>query len=130
MLFAALAMAAASLTGRPLAARVEWLSQPGKPQNHVAATARGADGVPLWAETTLPGSRIGEHPYEALARLGGAEKIDGTYVPVTSSGAPAPQVIERDGHRLVYDPTRAVNGLVSGWAFPPTGLPFPVTITL
>lgn len=141
VLYAAFVWAAGAMLGRPYRGVVDWLSQPGKPQNHVPAMAcptvtaitdtegNLASGC-LWAETTLPGARIGEHPYEALARLGGAEKIEGTYTPVTSSGAPAPTVIERDGHRLVYDPTRAVNGLVSGWAFPPVGLPFPVTITL
>lgn len=141
VLYAAFVWAAGAILGRPYRGVVDWLSQPGKPQNHVPAmacptittvtdTAGNLASGCLWAETTLPGARIGEHPYEALARLGGTEKVEGAYVPVNSSGDPAPEVIERDGQRLVYDHSRARNGVVSGWAFPSTGLPYPVTITL
>lgn len=145
VLYAAFVWAAGALLGRPYRGRVEWLSQPGKPQNHVPAMACPTQRVGvtiegdlaagcLWAETTLPGARIGEHPYEALARLGGAEKIEGTYVPTNSSGAPALTVVQvaalDDGTPILGDAARVALGLpFSAWAMPANGLPFPVTVT-
>jgi hypothetical protein len=133
VLFAAFVHAAAALTGRRFGTHVEWLSQPGKPQNHVPATAWGADGERLWAETTLPGARIGEHPYAALARLGNAERVEGTYVPTNSSGAPAVTVVEvavlDDGTRVMADAARVASGRpFSAWAYPASGFPYPVTL--
>ena len=104
VLFASLVLAAAR-TGvfrdvtdhaDPPAPRVEWLSQPGKPQNHVAAVActhecaandpECPDGC-WWVETTLPGARIGEHPYVALERLGGRHRIEGVTRPTSAPSA-------------------------------------------
>jgi hypothetical protein len=75
------------------------------------------------AETTLPGARIGEHPYAALARLGNAERVEGTYVPTNSSGAPAVTVVEvavlDDGTRVMADAARVASGRpFSAWASP------------
>lgn len=61
-LFAVLARAAG------LPAEVIWFSQPSLAKDHVTARVR-VDGAWLWAETTIP-ARLGEHPYEAAARLG------------------------------------------------------------
>lgn len=69
VLYAALVNAVPLVSGIPMAGRVEWLSQPDSPQNHVAASVTLPSGQ-AWVETTLPGARIGEHPYDALARLG------------------------------------------------------------
>jgi len=69
VLYAALANAVPLVSGIPMSGRVEWLSQPDSPQNHVAASVTLPSGQ-AWVETTLPGARIGEHPYDALARLG------------------------------------------------------------
>lgn len=134
VLFAAFVWAAGAMLGRPYRGDVRWLSQPGKPQNHVAAVACDtADGC-LWAETTLPGSRIGEHPYDALARLGMSERIEGQYLPTNSSGAlhaVLPLVLlAADGVRLVVDRAPQRGETVSAVAFPPSGAPFPATLTL
>lgn len=74
VLFSALANAVPLVCGLPMHGTVQWLDQPGDPQNHVAAKVF-AEGLPsdgAWVETTLPSARIGEHPYEALRRLGNA----------------------------------------------------------
>lgn len=56
-------------------ARVKWWDQPQAQLNHVSALVQlqpGGQWLP--AETTIPGSRIGEDPYQALARhRGGLE---------------------------------------------------------
>lgn len=57
-----------------LRARVVWMEQPGSPLNHVSVQvcvdpSRG-DDCWLWLDATLPGARLGENPYDALARLG------------------------------------------------------------
>lgn len=79
VLFAALALAVPLVSGIPMGAHVQWLDQPGDPQNHVAASVTLPTGA-LWVETTLPGARIGEHPYAALRRLGNvhAQRLTGT----------------------------------------------------
>ena len=64
VLFAALARSVG------LRAQVVWLDQPGQSSNHVAAATCEASGVCHWVETTLPGARVGEHPYAAAERLG------------------------------------------------------------
>ena len=148
VLFAAFVWAAGAMLGRPYRGVVEWLPQPGKPQNHVPAMACPTLGVRtfhgaesqvallsegcLWAETTLPGARIGEHPYEALARLGNAPRIEGATYPTNSSGAlhALPIVLlAADGVRLflAQPPQRGTQPAV---AVPPSGAPFPVNVTL
>lgn len=79
VLFAALALAVPLVSGIPMSANVQWLDQPGDPQNHVAASVTLPTGA-LWVETTLPGARVGEHPYDALRRLGNvhAQRLTGT----------------------------------------------------
>lgn len=74
---------AAGIDGRP-----EWLSQPGQPQNHVTALLRCGHGW-QWAETILPGARLGEHPYQALARLGGRGRELDAHARRTAPVAPA-----------------------------------------
>ena len=69
VLYAAFANAVPLVSGIPMSGRVEWLSQPDSPQNHVAASVTLPSGR-AWAETTIAGARIGEHPYAVLARLG------------------------------------------------------------
>jgi hypothetical protein len=85
LLFAAMALAVPLLGGPMMAGAVEWMPQDGLPQNHVTSIVlapspvfwnQTTKGGPYawspwaWAETTIPGARIGEHPYSALARLG------------------------------------------------------------
>ena len=135
LLFTALVLAVSAVLRRPMGARVEWLSQPGKPQNHVAPTAWGADGVARWAETTLPGARVGEHPYAALERLGNAHRIEGTYLPVNSgtSGALGAPVAWRDAHgsQVQVDAVAfARGGVVTALVFPRLGLPYRTTLHL
>lgn len=48
---------------------VVWINQPGKPLNHVSAKVRVGDEW-LWAEASVKGALLGEHPYAAIARLG------------------------------------------------------------
>lgn len=55
-----------------LPARCVWLPQPNSPQNHVAAVSCDLPSGCVWVETTLPGARIGEHPYDAYRRIGGS----------------------------------------------------------
>ena len=52
-----------------LRARVRWWDQPGQALNHVSAQV-AIDGTWTDAETTIPGARLGESPYAALARVG------------------------------------------------------------
>ena len=54
-------------------ARVVWMEQPGSPLNHVSAQVCLDPSLPdywQWIDATLPGARLGEFPYDALARLG------------------------------------------------------------
>jgi hypothetical protein len=68
MAFCAFAM----VVGIP--ARCVWLPQPNSPQNHVAAVSCDLPEGCVWVETTLPGARVGEHPYDAYRRLGGGRQ--------------------------------------------------------
>lgn len=79
VLYAALAMAVPLVSGIPMSGEVQWLDQPDNPQNHVAASVTLPSGA-AWVETTLPGARVGEHPYAALRRLGNAHatRLTGT----------------------------------------------------
>jgi hypothetical protein len=45
-----------------------WLAQPRAPLDHVAAHADHGAGA-QWAEPSVEGARLGEHPYDAAARL-------------------------------------------------------------
>jgi hypothetical protein len=85
VVFAAIALAVPHVGGPQMGGEVEWMPQDGLPQNHVTSIAtapasiyanqltQAASTLPsgwAWAETTIPGARIGEHPYAALARVG------------------------------------------------------------
>lgn len=70
----------------PFVLRNRWWNQPGAVQNHVASEAcdAGYPGEPcVSVETTIPGARLGDSPYQALFRVGadfrqrvfGAEQI-------------------------------------------------------
>lgn len=50
-------------------AEVVWIMQPGRPLNHVSSII-WLDGLPLWADASIKGARLGESPYEALQRTG------------------------------------------------------------
>lgn len=51
-----------------LTAQIVWLDQPDRPLNHVAVQV-WIGGQWLWADASIFGARVGEHPYAALARL-------------------------------------------------------------
>jgi hypothetical protein len=63
-------------------AQLVWLDQPGARRNHITTRVR-LDGRWLWAETSVR-ARLGEHPYEAVARIGGLERVTGSGLPVES----------------------------------------------
>lgn len=63
-------------------ANTMWVQQDGAFQNHVAAvvyipTVVAPSGAPLWAETTIDGARIGEHPWVVVERLGHQPRVFG-----------------------------------------------------
>lgn len=66
----------AALTAVGIKSKLRWLSQPGSALNHVTLAVQLPTG-PAWAETTIPGARLGEDPYEAAQRLGSLERIRG-----------------------------------------------------
>lgn len=55
-------------------ARVVWIAQPGRRQDHVAAQVH-INGRWQWAEASILGARIGESPYAAAARIGRAPAL-------------------------------------------------------
>lgn len=59
-----------------LQARFVYLSQPRSPLDHVTVKVL-VDGEWLWAEPTLRGARLGEHPYDAARRIGDARPLFG-----------------------------------------------------
>jgi hypothetical protein len=68
-----------------LAARVEWIMQPGKALNHVTAQV-WLDGAWFWADPSIRGAMLGESPYEALDRTGAYHVVGGR--PTAPAGAP------------------------------------------
>jgi len=59
-----------------------WVQQDGAFQNHVAAviyvpTVIAPSGAPMWAETTIDGARLGEHPWVVVERLGHQPRVFG-----------------------------------------------------
>lgn len=58
-------------------ARVVWIAQPGRRQDHVAGQILLSERW-RWAEATIPGARIGESPYAAAARIGRAPALGET----------------------------------------------------
>ena len=63
-------------------ANTMWIQQDGAFQNHVAATVYiptviAPSGAPMWAETTIDGARIGEHPWVVVERLGHTPRVFG-----------------------------------------------------
>ena len=56
--------------------RLAWVVNPRAALDHVAAQVWVA-GRWAWQECTIAGARVGEHPRDAVARLGGAWKVEG-----------------------------------------------------
>lgn len=50
-------------------AHVSWINQVDKPLNHVAVKINIGNNDWRWADPSIAGARVGEEPYEALARL-------------------------------------------------------------
>lgn len=88
VVLAAIAMAIPAAGGPAMSGVVEWMPQDGLPQNHVTSKflapdvvfanqpthhARTTPSAWAWAETTIDGARVGEHPYAALDRIGAAQ---------------------------------------------------------
>mgnify|MGYP003644105733 CR=1 FL=1 len=59
----------------------------GDPPTHVAATVRTPSGW-NWAESTIPGARLGEHPRAAVARVGAPRSDIGPGMGSAGDGAP------------------------------------------
>jgi len=106
-----------------LRARVVWMEQPGSPLNHVSAQvcvdpSRG-DDCWLWLDATLPGARLGENPYDALARLGPDFRSRVYGFEDTAAFAPAGRlVINRSGR----PPVDFIGGLDGAPPAPAPGL--------
>ena len=65
-----------------LRARPVWIDQPGAFQNHVAVevflpSTTYPSGAPVWAESTIEGARVGEHPVTVVERLGHGARVFG-----------------------------------------------------
>lgn len=63
-------------------ARPVWIDQQGAFQNHVAVevflpTSTHPSGAPVWAEATIEGARVGEHPMMVVERLGHGARVFG-----------------------------------------------------
>jgi transglutaminase-like putative cysteine protease len=56
---------------------VVWIMQTGKPLNHVA-TMVWLDGQPFWADASIKDARLGESPYQALARTNAWHVVGGS----------------------------------------------------
>lgn len=54
--------------------RILWLPFPDAPQDHVVAQVHW-QGRWRWLEVSVPGAELGEHPVEAVRRLGFRERI-------------------------------------------------------
>jgi transglutaminase-like putative cysteine protease len=62
----------AMIVGIP--AEPKWLDQPGSPLNHITSRLF-VDGKWLWADPTVVGARLGEHPYAAFNRTSSWHRI-------------------------------------------------------
>lgn len=49
--------------------RMDWLEQPDAEENHVSVEVRAPRGW-LWADPSVEGAFVGEHPYAAARRMG------------------------------------------------------------
>ncbi len=58
-------------------ANLVYLEQPGAPQDHMTVTVE-VRGQFCYAETTIPGARLCEDPYAAVARLGHGHRLRGS----------------------------------------------------
>ncbi len=70
----ALLMAVLYLLG--FESRIVWIDQPGQAYNHVSLQVRLSDQW-VWAEPSLEGAYLGEHPYAAMRRLDAFHKVAG-----------------------------------------------------
>lgn len=92
LLNAAMNLAVPLVGGPIMGGAVEWMPQDGMPQNHVTSIVMAPGAVftnqirrtdPMlpsewaWSETTIPGARVGEHPYAAVDRLGKSTRVTG-----------------------------------------------------
>lgn len=66
----------AALRARGVPAEIVWITQTGKPLNHVTVVV--SDGPDqYWAEPAVPGARLGESPYEAIERTNAWHVVGG-----------------------------------------------------
>jgi len=57
-------------------AEVVWITQTGRPINHVTVVA-WIGGKQYWAEPAVRGAKLGESPYAAVVRLGSQQHVVG-----------------------------------------------------
>lgn len=56
--------------------RLAWIVQPNDPLDHVLLQVH-VGGVWQWLDVTVPGAQVGEHPREAVARVGFGARVTG-----------------------------------------------------
>jgi len=66
----------ALLTQLGIRAEVVWITQTGRPINHVTVVV-WLNGRQFWAEPAVAGAKLGESPYAAVARLGSQHVVGG-----------------------------------------------------
>ena len=71
---ATLAAALCELAGVPW--RLAWIVQPDDPLDHVLLQVHVGRGWE-WLDVTVPGARVGEHPRDAVARVGFGGRVTG-----------------------------------------------------
>ena len=64
------ALVAALCAADGIGAEVAWMVQRGAPLDHVTALVWLGGDVAAWADATIPGARVGEHPRDAARRTG------------------------------------------------------------
>lgn len=58
--------------------RLAWIEQPGAPLDHVLVQVYSSTlRAWLWVDVTVPGARVGEHPRDAVARVGYGSRVTG-----------------------------------------------------
>ena len=66
----------AALKVRNIPAEIVWITQTGKPLNHVTVVVLDGQNQ-YWAEPAVPGARLGESPYDAIERTGSWHVVGG-----------------------------------------------------
>lgn len=64
------ALLAALCSADGIGALLAWLLQNGAPLDHVTVLVWVGGDVAVWADPTIPGALVGEHPRDAARRLG------------------------------------------------------------